>query len=146
MEVGAHSLRAAVAHAMDHPVAGTELRVRWERENTAANAALPEEFQVSDNQAEWRAAVDVLLLDASDRRASGRQVGIGGRSLQSIHVYVLAQLLGRPIVVVADDATSAAAEAGDSLGGIYLPSLRAADKVSRDSLAPACESFSSPPP
>jgi len=30
--------------------------------------------QVSDCQAEWRAAVDVLRLDATDRQASGRQV------------------------------------------------------------------------
>lgn len=136
METSGKAMRQAIAYAMDHPVAGTELRLRWEREVQAANAALPDEFQVGDYEAEWRGAVDVLRLEATDRRASGRQVGIGARSLLSIHVYVLAQLLGRPIVILADDATRDAAEAGDSLGGVYLPTMRAADKVSTGRCAP----------
>ena len=32
MEIGGQLLRLAIAHAMDHPVAGTELRLRWEQE------------------------------------------------------------------------------------------------------------------
>eukprot|EP00041_Stephanoeca_diplocostata_P004445 m.45180 g.45180 ORF g.45180 m.45180 type:complete len:481 (+) comp15119_c0_seq3:453-1895(+) len=94
---------------------------RWHADLIASQLKMPADFRViRDFEAEWKTVVDLPQLTADDSVA-GRRVGIFGASLQGIHVYVLAQVLRRPIIVYgyADLDTR---ESDTSLTGIFLPS------------------------
>ncbi len=98
------------------------VRARWTREIIVGQAALPEEFRLSEKhlEGEWQLAVQLPHVNASDLQANGRPFGTGGSSLLAVHVYILSQMIRRPIIVYACD--EAAAESGDSMAGIYVPS------------------------
>lgn len=109
----------AAAPAMSSWIAN--VRARWWADTQRVLASMPEGFAViGDADVEWAHVVALPSLTVGDLRPDGRALGIGGISLMAVHVYILAQMVLRPIVVFADDA--AAADSGDTMAGIYLPS------------------------
>lgn len=98
------------------------LRPRWRlaREKQDAATALGLELDDSQWDDEWRRQI----VDLSSARE--RVVGLPYASLEQFHVFVLSQILRRPIVVVANDVVEGFN--GDELqrndiAGIYLPIL-----------------------
>lgn len=69
----------------------------------------------------------VLGLAAGEHTPAGSRVSIGQSSLEALHVFAVAQVLRRPLIVYADDRRSA--ESGDGMSGIYLPSLISPEEV-----------------
>jgi hypothetical protein len=79
---------------------------------------------------DWTDIISVLGLAAGEAMEAGGRVSIGQSSLESMHVFTLAQVLRRPVIVFADDRKSA--ESGDGMSGIYLPSLTPESEVRRE--------------
>lgn len=130
VEDDSHFIKSSVIRALENPVFASEIRLRWERELIAADSALPEEFRAArDLEADWAEVMVLPQRDQDDLRQDGRRVGIGGSSLLNIHVYMLAQVLKRPIVVIADG--KSVVETGEGISGIYLPSLCTPEECSR---------------
>lgn len=129
------TMRCAMAASLSEPsgawVAG--VRERWWADTQRVLARLPEGFAVvGDPDSEWDHVVRLPSLSVGDLRPDGRPLGIGGISLLAVHVYVLAQIVMRPIVMHGDD--SACADAGDSMAGIFLPSTVAPAACARTPL------------
>ena len=84
---------------------------------------MPDGFSIRPEsyEDEWLTVLQLPSRRREDIGADGRPYGTFGCSLLSIHVYVLAQILKRPIIIYAHDA--AGADTGESMAGIYLPSL-----------------------
>ena len=119
-------MRQAIAATLAAPRPGEMVRERWEMELRNADQALPDAFRAArDWEREWLAVAALPTLTKDSVRDDGRMLGAGGASLLNIHVFVLAQLLRRPIVVYTSD--GAEVETGESMSGIYLPSLCAPD-------------------
>lgn len=123
-------LRAELARAMANTPWIIHVQERWRVEVRHSQAALPEAFHVTAEglEGEWADAVLRPTLAPDDARPDGRPYGIGGCSLLGVHVYVLAHILRRPVVVYADHEGSA--DSGETLAGIYLPSLLPPDACS----------------
>jgi hypothetical protein len=122
MEDSNRVLRRALASAMHHAPWITAVKGKWTMHAMRSQAHLPEEFRVAPAtlEAEWTHAMTLPTLFPDSMRADGRAMGVGGCSLLSVHVYILSQMLQRPIVVYADN-DLAMAESGDGMGGLYLP-------------------------
>lgn len=104
-------------------------RERWHRATVRQQLKLPAEFRTArDYWEEWETACKLprLLADDVVRSTSGggsvqeRRVGIFGSSLQSVHVYTLAQVLRRPVLVLGYEDIDTR-DSDDSLAGLFLP-------------------------
>jgi hypothetical protein len=131
---GSQLLRHAVAAALESKESGDMLRDRWQTELGNADSALPDAFRAQRNwDEEWRTVVRLPRLDQDSlSAATGRRIGTGGASLLNIHVFTLAQLLRRPIVVYA--AQAAELETGESMTGVFLPSFHPPEACVRQPL------------
>lgn len=117
----ARLLRDAVATTIAQPKTQQQFRARWQQDLVRLESLIPPEFCVRrDWDVEWSEVVRLPTLTAEDVQADGRRVGIFGSSLLSIHVYALAQVLRRPVIVYGDERASGTDE---RFAGIYLPSL-----------------------
>eukprot|EP00040_Diaphanoeca_grandis_P032665 m.198511 g.198511 ORF g.198511 m.198511 type:complete len:432 (-) comp32697_c0_seq4:53-1348(-) len=127
-------LRSLIARSLTQDNAREVYYPRWHTEAVDQQLALPAEFRViREFEQEWKTVVELPQLMA-DTTVSNKRVGIFGCSLQGIHVYVLAQILRRAIVVYGyEDLDSR--ESGDSLTGIFLPTQWSAAQCSKTPLA-----------
>lgn len=128
------TLRNALARVMSGATWILQVQDKWRTYISQNQAALPEEFQVSSDSfyKEWEHAVLLPRLSPEDARPDGHAYGIGGCSLLNIHVYILAQMLHRPIIIYADEESEV--DSGESMAGIYLPSLCDSQRCSRQPL------------
>ena len=108
--------------------AAEDLRSRWRAAREKQDAATKLEVELEDSQWEDEWKRQVVDLASSHRRTESAVLPYA--SLEQIHIFVLAQILRRPIVVLADDVVEGFQ--GDHLqeldmAGIYLPLMHSAD-------------------
>ncbi|XP_061676217.1 OTU domain-containing protein 7B [Syngnathoides biaculeatus] len=124
------SLRKALHEQMDHGAEQDALKRRWRWQLTQQNKESGLVYSEEEWQKEWK---ELLKLASSEPRVNySNHVNNRGEasdepvyeSLEEFHVFVLAHVLKRPIVVVADTMlrdSGGEAFAPIPFGGIYLP-------------------------
>nr|XP_057910047.1 OTU domain-containing protein 7B isoform X2 [Doryrhamphus excisus] len=137
------SLRKALLEQMSHGVEQEALKRRWRWQLTQQNKESGLVYSEEEWQKEWN---ELLKLASSEPRVNySNNVNNRGESsdepvyesLEEFHVFVLAHVLNRPIVVVADTMlrdSGGEAFAPIPFGGIYLPLEVAAAKCHRSPL------------
>ena len=131
------TLRRAVYQALRRDPGG-RLRQRWRRCRSAADRQIDLELEPAQWETEWHRYVVELCSDKSRVEPSALPYG----SLDEFHVFVLAQVLRRPVIVFADE--TLASVHGEQLapvhmGGLYLPVERRSDECVRTPLMIAYE-------
>ncbi|XP_029959454.1 OTU domain-containing protein 7B isoform X1 [Salarias fasciatus] len=123
-------LRKSLYSLMDHGPETEALRRRWRWQQTQQNKESGLLYTEDEWQKEWN---ELLKLASSEPRIHFSTNGTSGaessdepvyESLEEFHVFVLAHVLRRPIVVVADTMlrdSGGEAFAPIPFGGIYLP-------------------------
>ncbi|KAJ6652446.1 hypothetical protein lerEdw1_011564 [Lerista edwardsae] len=138
-------LRKALYALMDKGAEREALRRRWRWQQTQQNKESGLVYTEEEWQKEWS---DLIKLASSEPRVhygtnGGGCAGVEGseepvyESLEEFHVFVLAHVLKRPIVVVADTMlrdSGGEAFAPIPFGGIYLPLEVPAGKCHRSPL------------
>ncbi|KAJ7985455.1 hypothetical protein DPEC_G00352210 [Dallia pectoralis] len=136
-------LRKSLYALMDHGQEREALRRRWRWQQTQQNKESGLVYTEEEWQKEWN---DLLKLASSEPRIHFSTNGSNGtesseepvyESLEEFHVFVLAHVLRRPIVVVADTMlrdSGGEAFAPIPFGGIYLPLEVPAAKCHRSPL------------
>ncbi|XP_076868707.1 OTU domain-containing protein 7B isoform X2 [Brachyhypopomus gauderio] len=136
-------LRKSLYALMDHGQEREALRRRWRWQQTMQNKESGLVYTEEEWQKEWN---ELLKLASSEPRIHYTGNGTNGaesqeepvyESLEEFHVFVLAHVLRRPIVVVADTMlrdSGGEAFAPIPFGGIYLPLEVAASKCHRSPL------------
>lgn len=138
-------LRKSLYTLMDKGVEREALRRRWRWQQTQQNKESGLVYTEEEWQKEWN---DLIKLASSEPRMhygtnGGSCGGVEGseepvyESLEEFHVFVLAHVLKRPIVVVADTMlrdSGGEAFAPIPFGGIYLPLEVPASKCHRSPL------------
>ncbi|XP_053134468.1 OTU domain-containing protein 7B [Hemicordylus capensis] len=138
-------LRKALYALMDKGVEKEALRRRWRWQQTQQNKESGLVYTEEEWQKEWN---ELIKLASSEPRMhygtnGGNCGGVEGseepvyESLEEFHVFVLAHVLKRPIVVVADTMlrdSGGEAFAPIPFGGIYLPLEVPANKCHRSPL------------
>ncbi|XP_054637516.1 OTU domain-containing protein 7B isoform X2 [Dunckerocampus dactyliophorus] len=137
------SLRKALLEQMSHGVEQEALKRRWRWQLTQQNKESGLVYSEEEWQKEWN---ELLKLASSEPRVNySNNVNSRGESsdepvyesLEEFHVFVLAHVLKRPIVVVADTMlrdSGGEAFAPIPFGGIYLPLEVATAKCHRSPL------------
>ncbi|XP_022243833.1 tumor necrosis factor alpha-induced protein 3-like [Limulus polyphemus] len=115
-------LRKLVFNALESDC-HTELKERWiyDRRKQRIKAGITEEEQEMVENQEW----DVQLELAKDTNKSSRPTHPIFEPLEEFHVFVLANTLRRPIIVLSDCDPNyeAPCDTSDGFSGIYLPVL-----------------------
>ncbi|KAG7283374.1 hypothetical protein CRUP_000900 [Coryphaenoides rupestris] len=123
-------LRKSLYTLMDHGLEREALRRRWRWQQTQQNKESGLVYTEEEWQKEWN---ELLKLASSEPRIHYSTNGTNGtesaeepvyESLEEFHVFALAHVLKRPIVVVADTMlrdSGGEAFAPIPFGGIYLP-------------------------
>ncbi|KAK0153620.1 OTU domain-containing protein 7B [Merluccius polli] len=136
-------LRKSLYTLMDHGLEREALRRRWRWQQTQQNKESGLVYTEEEWQKEWN---DLLKLASSEPRIHYSTNGTNGtesaeepvyESLEEFHVFALAHVLKRPIVVVADTMlrdSGGEAFAPIPFGGIYLPLEVPAAKCHRSPL------------
>ncbi|XP_065154901.1 OTU domain-containing protein 7B isoform X2 [Paramisgurnus dabryanus] len=136
-------LRKSLYALMDHGQEREALKRRWRWQQTMQNKESGLVYTEEEWQKEWN---ELLKLASSEPRIHYSTNGTNGaesqeepvyESLEEFHVFVLAHVLHRPIVVVADTMlrdSGGEAFAPIPFGGIYLPLEVAANKCHRSPL------------
>ncbi|KAM3872960.1 OTU domain-containing protein 7B [Diretmus argenteus] len=136
-------LRKSLYALMDHGQERDALRRRWRWQQTQQNKESGLVYTEEEWQKEWN---ELLKLASSEPRIHYSTNGTNGaessdepvyESLEEFHVFVLAHVLRRPIVVVADTMlrdSGGEAFAPIPFGGIYLPLEVPAAKCHRSPL------------
>uniref|UniRef100_A0A4W4GAR7 ubiquitinyl hydrolase 1 n=1 Tax=Electrophorus electricus TaxID=8005 RepID=A0A4W4GAR7_ELEEL len=136
-------LRKSLYALMDHGQEREALRRRWRWQQTMQNKESGLVYTEEEWQKEWN---ELLKLASSEPRIHYTGNGNNGvesqeepvyESLEEFHVFVLAHVLRRPIVVVADTMlrdSGGEAFAPIPFGGIYLPLEVPASKCHRSPL------------
>ncbi|XP_030638549.1 OTU domain-containing protein 7B isoform X2 [Chanos chanos] len=136
-------LRKALYALMDHGQEREALKRRWRWQQTMQNKESGLVYTEEEWQKEWN---ELLKLASSEPRIHYSTNGSNGaesseepvyESLEEFHVFVLAHVLRRPIVVVADTMlrdSGGEAFAPIPFGGIYLPLEVPATKCHRSPL------------
>uniref|UniRef100_A0A3P9KTQ6 ubiquitinyl hydrolase 1 n=1 Tax=Oryzias latipes TaxID=8090 RepID=A0A3P9KTQ6_ORYLA len=136
-------LRKSLYALMDHGSEREALRRRWRWQQTQQNKESGLVYTEEEWQREWN---ELLKLASSEPRIHYSANGTNGaessdepvyESLEEFHVFVLAHVLRRPIVVVADTMlrdSGGEAFAPIPFGGIYLPLEVPAAKCHRSPL------------
>uniref|UniRef100_A0A8C7HDR3 ubiquitinyl hydrolase 1 n=1 Tax=Oncorhynchus kisutch TaxID=8019 RepID=A0A8C7HDR3_ONCKI len=136
-------LRKSLYALMDHGQERESLRRRWRWQQTLQNKESGLVYTEEEWQKEWN---ELLKLASSEPRIHYSTNGSNGtesseepvyESLEEFHVFVLAHVLRRPIVVVADTMlrdSGGEAFAPIPFGGIYLPLEVPAAKCHRSPL------------
>ncbi|XP_067093669.1 OTU domain-containing protein 7B isoform X1 [Osmerus mordax] len=137
-------LRKSLYALMDHGQERESLRRRWRWQQTQQNKESGLVYTEEEWQKEWN---ELLKLASSEPRIHYSTNGTNGaessseepvyESLEEFHVFVLAHVLRRPIVVVADTMlrdSGGEAFAPIPFGGIYLPLEVPAAKCHRSPL------------
>lgn len=136
-------LRKSLYALMDHGQEREALKRRWRWQQTMQNKESGLVYTEDEWQKEWN---ELLKLASSEPRIHYSTNGTNGaesqeepvyESLEEFHVFVLAHVLRRPIVVVADTMlrdSGGEAFAPIPFGGIYLPLEVAANKCHRSPL------------
>lgn len=136
-------LRKSLYALMDHGQERESLRRRWRWQQTMQNKESGLVYTEEEWQKEWN---ELLKLASSEPRIHYSTNGSNGtesseepvyESLEEFHVFVLAHVLRRPIVVVADTMlrdSGGEAFAPIPFGGIYLPLEVPAAKCHRSPL------------
>ncbi|NXG43764.1 OTU7B protein, partial [Psilopogon haemacephalus] len=137
-------LRKALHTLMDRGAEREALRRRWRWQQTQQNKESGLVYTEEEWQKEWN---ELIKLASSEPRVHYGTNGPGGsvesseepvyESLEEFHVFVLAHVLKRPIVVVADTMlrdSGGEAFAPIPFGGIYLPLEVPANKCHRSPL------------
>uniref|UniRef100_A0A673A871 ubiquitinyl hydrolase 1 n=1 Tax=Sphaeramia orbicularis TaxID=375764 RepID=A0A673A871_9TELE len=136
-------LRKSLYALMDHGMEREALRRRWRWQQTQQNKESGLVYTEEEWQKEWN---ELLKLASSEPRIHYSTNGSSGaessdepvyESLEEFHVFVLAHVLRRPIVVVADTMlrdSGGEAFAPIPFGGIYLPLEVPAAKCHRSPL------------
>ncbi|KAM4600662.1 OTU domain-containing protein 7B [Polymixia lowei] len=136
-------LRKSLYALMDHGQEREALRRRWRWQQTQQNKESGLVYTEEEWQKEWN---ELLKLASSEPRIHYSTNGSNGaesseepvyESLEEFHVFVLAHVLRRPIVVVADTMlrdSGGEAFAPIPFGGIYLPLEVPAAKCHRSPL------------
>ncbi|XP_070691392.1 OTU domain-containing protein 7B isoform X4 [Pempheris klunzingeri] len=136
-------LRKSLYALMDHGLEREALRRRWRWQQTQQNKESGLVYTEEEWQKEWN---ELLKLASSEPRIHYSTNGTNGaessdepvyESLEEFHVFVLAHVLRRPIVVVADTMlrdSGGEAFAPIPFGGIYLPLEVPAAKCHRSPL------------
>ncbi|XDV40877.1 hypothetical protein PO909_009875 [Leuciscus waleckii] len=136
-------LRKSLYALMDHGQEREALKRRWRWQQTMQNKESGLVYTEEEWQREWN---ELLKLASSEPRIHYSTNGSNGaesqeepvyESLEEFHVFVLAHVLRRPIVVVADTMlrdSGGEAFAPIPFGGIYLPLEVPANKCHRSPL------------
>uniref|UniRef100_A0A3B1K702 ubiquitinyl hydrolase 1 n=1 Tax=Astyanax mexicanus TaxID=7994 RepID=A0A3B1K702_ASTMX len=136
-------LRKSLYALMDHGQEREALKRRWRWQQTMQNKESGLVYTEEEWQKEWN---ELLKLASSEPRIHYSTNGTNGaesqeepvyESLEEFHVFVLAHVLRRPIVVVADTMlrdSGGEAFAPIPFGGIYLPLEVPANKCHRSPL------------
>nr|XP_046254660.1 OTU domain-containing protein 7B isoform X2 [Scatophagus argus] len=136
-------LRKSLYALMDHGLEREALKRRWRWQQTQQNKESGLVYTEEEWQKEWN---ELLKLASSEPRIHYSTNGTSGaessdepvyESLEEFHVFVLAHVLRRPIVVVADTMlrdSGGEAFAPIPFGGIYLPLEVPAAKCHRSPL------------
>ncbi|XP_061573418.1 OTU domain-containing protein 7B isoform X2 [Cololabis saira] len=136
-------LRKSLYALMDHGLEKEALKRRWRWQQTQQNKESGLVYTEEEWQKEWN---ELLKLASSEPRIHYSTNGTNGaessdepvyESLEEFHVFVLAHVLRRPIVVVADTMlrdSGGEAFAPIPFGGIYLPLEVPAAKCHRSPL------------
>uniref|UniRef100_A0A8C2JJG4 ubiquitinyl hydrolase 1 n=1 Tax=Cyprinus carpio TaxID=7962 RepID=A0A8C2JJG4_CYPCA len=136
-------LRKSLYALMDHGQEREALKRRWRWQQTMQNKESGLVYTEEEWQKEWN---ELLKLASSEPRIHYSTNGSSGaesqeepvyESLEEFHVFVLAHVLRRPIVVVADTMlrdSGGEAFAPIPFGGIYLPLEVPANKCHRSPL------------
>ncbi|XP_008502810.1 LOW QUALITY PROTEIN: OTU domain-containing protein 7B [Calypte anna] len=136
-------LRKSLYTLMDKGVEREALKRRWRWQQTQQNKESGLVYTEEEWQKEWN---ELIKLASSEPRIHYGTNGCGGvesseepvyESLEEFHVFVLAHVLKRPIVVVADTMlrdSGGEAFAPIPFGGIYLPLEVPANKCHRSPL------------
>uniref|UniRef100_A0A671L128 ubiquitinyl hydrolase 1 n=1 Tax=Sinocyclocheilus anshuiensis TaxID=1608454 RepID=A0A671L128_9TELE len=136
-------LRKSLYALMDHGLEREALKRRWRWQQTMQNKESGLVYTEEEWQKEWN---ELLKLASSEPRIHYSTNGSNGaesqeepvyESLEEFHVFVLAHVLRRPIVVVADTMlrdSGGEAFAPIPFGGIYLPLEVPASKCHRSHL------------
>uniref|UniRef100_A0A672S4W6 ubiquitinyl hydrolase 1 n=1 Tax=Sinocyclocheilus grahami TaxID=75366 RepID=A0A672S4W6_SINGR len=136
-------LRKSLYALMDHGLEREALKRRWRWQQTMQNKESGLVYTEEEWQKEWN---ELLKLASSEPRIHYSTNGSNGaesqeepvyESLEEFHVFVLAHVLRRPIVVVADTMlrdSGGEAFAPIPFGGIYLPLEVPASKCHRSPL------------
>ncbi|XP_072249672.1 OTU domain-containing protein 7B isoform X2 [Leuresthes tenuis] len=136
-------LRKSLYALMDHGLERDALKRRWRWQQTQQNKESGLVYTEEEWQKEWN---ELLKLASSEPRIHYSTNGTNGaessdepvyESLEEFHVFVLAHVLRRPIVVVADTMlrdSGGEAFAPIPFGGIYLPLEVPAAKCHRSPL------------
>ncbi|KAK2845002.1 hypothetical protein Q5P01_011661 [Channa striata] len=136
-------LRKSLYALMDHGLEKEALKRRWRWQQTQQNKESGLVYTEEEWQKEWN---ELLKLASSEPRIHYSTNGTNGvessdepvyESLEEFHVFVLAHVLKRPIVVVADTMlrdSGGEAFAPIPFGGIYLPLEVPAAKCHRSPL------------
>ncbi|KAK7886180.1 hypothetical protein WMY93_025801 [Mugilogobius chulae] len=136
-------LRKSLYALMDHGLEKEALRRRWRWQQTQQNKESGLVYTEDEWQKEWN---ELLKLASSEPRIHYNSSSTNGaesseepvyESLEEFHVFVLAHVLKRPIIVVADTMlrdSGGEAFAPIPFGGIYLPLEVPASKCHRSPL------------
>ncbi|VVC34852.1 Zinc finger, A20-type,OTU domain [Cinara cedri] len=123
------NLRRALYSFLSNGPARHSLWRRWQRQQTILNSLFGLVYTEQEWRREWNAIVNMASTVPRMRKQSissgnGDTEGYIYESLEEIHVYALAHVLKRPIIVIADTILkdmNGEALAPIQFGGIYLP-------------------------
>ncbi|KAL4646788.1 OTU domain-containing protein 7B-like isoform X1 [Arapaima gigas] len=127
------TLRKSLHAQMDHGLKREALRRRWRWQQTQQNRELGLQFTVEEWEKEWNELLKLASSEPKTQQSESCSSLVSKvkspempiyESLEEFHVFVLAHMLQRPIIVVAD--TMLKDSEGDAFapipfGGIYLP-------------------------
>uniref|UniRef100_UPI00358FB9B9 tumor necrosis factor alpha-induced protein 3 isoform X2 n=1 Tax=Myxine glutinosa TaxID=7769 RepID=UPI00358FB9B9 len=114
------TLRTALHDVLRQRQVPADLFCRWQRERNLADVGTGLKYTSQDWEAEWRRVV----LAARPCEVPGNE-GLRYECLEELHIFVMANVLRRPIVVLADQVMrtlwSASSLAPLHVHGVYLP-------------------------
>ena len=120
-------LRRLLHTFLSNPVEVRPLKARWKRQQAVLNGHAGFEFDASEWENEWQTIVSLASLDISIPEPNLNSADIPSlpyKSLEEIHIFALAYVISRPIIVIANSMlqdVDGRAISPVYFGGVYLP-------------------------
>lgn len=121
-------LRGLLHEYLGDPVESRKLKARWKRQQAEMNGRAGFEFDADEWENEWETIVSLASLDIAITEPNlpsyESDPSLPYKSLEEIHIFALAHVIHRPIIVIADSILQDVEGRPISpvyFGGVYLP-------------------------
>ena len=134
-------LRGLLHEYLGDPVGSRKLKARWKRQQAEMNGRAGFAFDASEWENEWEmivslASIDIAITEPNlqSYKPDSSTPSLPYKSLEEIHIFALAHVIQRPIIVIADSILQDVEGRPISpvyFGGVYLPLDRDPKKCCR---------------